>query len=120
VKAQSAAAAVVVAAGSVGAVGVIGYPSCRLAVVVGFSRRAVDLDWVVAVVDGGLVLNVDVAVAAETHGVTSVTATLVIGDEAVVEHEFVVVVAEAEAAAFVGLGIAASEVVAPFAASGLG
>ena len=30
------------------------------------------------------------------------------------------VVAEAEAAAFVGLGIAASEVVAPFAASGLG
>ena len=76
-----------------------------------------------------MVLNVDVAVAAETHGVTSVTATLVIGDEAVagpvlvaavVEHEFVVVVAEAEAAAFVGLGIAASEVVAPFAASGLG
>jgi len=74
-------------------------------------------------------LNVDVAVAAETHGVTSVTVTLVIGDEAVagpvlvaavVEHEFVVVVAEAEAAAFVGLGIAASEVVAPFAASGLG
>ena len=33
-----------VVGGSVGAVGVIGYPSCRLAVVVGFSRRAADLD----------------------------------------------------------------------------